>query len=122
MAARGARERLWIWLEQKIILSDVVRPSFEANRDLKSQEGARCQTSKTRVRARLDIRTERLADTPYVASRQGARSASEMQSCWLDKGARGVQELIGIRQAHDACNCKLKTYLLACVLNALTHN
>ena len=45
-----------------------------------------CQTSKTRVRARLDIRTERLAHTRmYVASRQGARSASEMQSCWLDK-------------------------------------
>ena len=43
-----------------------------------------CQTSKTRVRARLDIRTERLAHT-HVASRQGARSASEMQSCWLDK-------------------------------------
>ena len=39
-----------------------------------------CQTSKTRVRARLDIRTERLAHT----SHQGARSASEMQSCWLD--------------------------------------
>ena len=36
------------------------------------------------MRARLDIRTERLADT-RVASRQGARSASEMQSCWLDK-------------------------------------
>ena len=41
-----------------------------------------CQTSKTRVRARLEIRTGRLAHT---ASRQGARSASEMQSCWLDK-------------------------------------
>ena len=43
-----------------------------------------CQTSKTRVRAQLDIRTERLAHT-HVVSRQGARSASEMQSCWLDK-------------------------------------
>ena len=37
-----------------------------------------CQTSITRVRARLEIRTERLA------FRQGARSASEMQYCWLD--------------------------------------
>ena len=56
-----------------------------------------CQTSKTRVRARLKIRTRRLAHTASVAhtasshslahtaSRQGARSASEMQSCWLDK-------------------------------------
>ena len=37
---------------------------------------AACQTSKTRVRARLDIWTERLAQ--IVASRRGARSASEM--------------------------------------------
>ena len=58
-----------------------------------------CQTSKTRVRARLDFRTERLAlvkpvrpacarleiRTGRLASRQGARSASKMQSCWLDK-------------------------------------
>ena len=50
-----------------------------AARDLKAGYSWHvCQTSKTRVRARLDIRTERLA--------QGARSASEieMQSCWLD--------------------------------------
>ena len=36
-----------------------------------------CQTIETRVRARLDIRTEHLA--------QGARSASEVLSCWRDK-------------------------------------
>ena len=41
-----------------------------------------CQTSKTRMRAQLDIRTERLAHT---SGRAGARSASEMQSYWLEK-------------------------------------
>ena len=39
------------------------------------------QASMTRMSARLEIRIGRLA----VASREGARSASEMQSCWLDK-------------------------------------
>ena len=43
-----------------------------------------CQASMTRMCARLKIRTGRLAHT-YVASRKGARSASEMQFCWLDK-------------------------------------
>ena len=38
------------------------------------------------MRARLDIRTERLAHTCSVPS--GARSASEMQSCWLDNSKR----------------------------------
>ena len=36
----------------------------------------------TRMCARLEIRTGRLGQ---VASRKGARSASEMQSCWLVK-------------------------------------
>ena len=34
------------------------------------------------------VRTARNSDRsprPYVASRKGARSASEMKSCWLDK-------------------------------------
>ena len=42
-----------------------------------------CQTSKTRERVRLEIRTERLA-------RQGAGSASEMQSCVLTHAARAA--------------------------------
>ena len=53
---------------------------------------AACQASMTRMCARLEIRTGRLGQvasdrSPRVASRKGARSASEMQSCWLDKHA-----------------------------------
>ena len=45
-----------------------------------------CQASMTRMCAWLEIRTGRLAHTRmYVASRKGARSASEMQFCWLDR-------------------------------------
>ena len=62
-----------------------------------------CQTSKTRVRAagnsdrtprshaHMTPRSHHRTPRSHVASRQGARSASEMQSCWLDKRARRAE-------------------------------
>ena len=77
-----------------------------------------CQTSKTRVRARLEIRTGRLAHT---ASRQGARSASEMQSCWLDKEVDKVTRIsLGDKHPTDLIESKPLLYLLGLINRHMT--
>ena len=84
VARRPVHEIAWARRAQHLKLTYIClgTPSFVVKTTNRSKRDVDvltyCQTSKTRVRAWLEIRTGRSAAS--ASSRQGARSASEMQS------------------------------------------